>query len=58
MADLVAEFEAIRLAARDPEADPHRIQIPDSGAFAAVFVMIDRSWALCLPLAPGDCMLI
>ena len=35
MADLVAEFEAIRRAARDPEAEPHRIEMPDAGAFAA-----------------------
>ena len=35
MADLLAEIEAIRRAARDPEAEPHRIEIPDAGAFAA-----------------------
>ena len=35
MADLVAEFEAIRRAARDPGAQLHRIEIPDAGAFAA-----------------------
>ncbi len=35
MADLVAEIEAIRRAARDPEARPHRIELPDAGAFAA-----------------------
>ena len=35
MADLIAEFEAIRSAARDPEAEPHRIETRDAGAFAA-----------------------
>ena len=35
MADLAAEFEAIRSAARDPEAEPYRIETPDAGAFAA-----------------------
>ena len=35
MADLVAEIEAIRRAARDPEAAPRRIELPDAGAFAA-----------------------
>ena len=35
MADLIAEFEAIRRAARDPAAQPYRIEIPDAGAFAA-----------------------
>ena len=35
MADLVAEIEAIRRAARDPEAGPRRIELPDAGAFAA-----------------------
>ena len=35
MADLIAEFEAIRSAARDPEAEPYRIETPDAGAFAA-----------------------
>jgi len=35
MADLMAEFEAIRRAARDPEAEPHRIEMPDVGAFAS-----------------------
>ncbi len=35
MADLVAEIEAIRRAARDPEAQLHRIELPDAGAFAA-----------------------
>ena len=35
MADLVAEIEAIRRAARDPGAQPHRIELPDVGAFAA-----------------------
>ena len=35
MADLAAEIEAIRSAARDPEAEPHRIETPDAGAFAA-----------------------
>ncbi len=35
MADLAAEFEAIRSAARDPKAKPCRIEIPDAGAFAA-----------------------
>ena len=35
MADLVAEFEAIRRAARDAQAEPHRIEMPDAGAFAA-----------------------
>ncbi|MDE0407439.1 MAG: hypothetical protein OXN81_06220, partial [Alphaproteobacteria bacterium] len=35
MADLIAEFEAIRRAARDPEAELHRIELPDAGAFAA-----------------------
>ncbi len=35
MADLIAEFEAIRSAARDPEAKPYRIETPDAGAFAA-----------------------
>ncbi|MYE01983.1 MAG: hypothetical protein F4Y03_12040 [Alphaproteobacteria bacterium] len=35
MADLMAEFEAIRSAARDPEAEPYRIETPDAGAFAA-----------------------
>ena len=36
MADLVAEIEAIRRAARDPETGPRRIELPDAGAFAAV----------------------
>ncbi len=31
MADLIAEFEAIRR----PQADPHRIELSDAGAFAA-----------------------
>ena len=35
MADLIAEFEAIRSAARDPEAKPYRIETPDAGAFEA-----------------------
>lgn len=35
MADLIAEFEAIRRAARDPKTQPHRVEIPDAGAFAA-----------------------
>ena len=35
MADLVAEIEAIRRAARDPEKGPRRIELPDAGAFAA-----------------------
>ena len=35
MADLVGEFEAIRRAARDAQAEPHRIEMPDAGAFAA-----------------------
>ena len=35
MADLVGEIEAIRRAARDPEAGPRRIELPDAGAFAA-----------------------
>ena len=35
MADLVAEIEAIRRAARDPEAGPRLIELPDAGAFAA-----------------------
>ncbi len=35
IADLIAEFEAIRRAARDPQAEPHRIELPDAGAFAA-----------------------
>ena len=35
MADLIAEIEAIRSAARDPGAQPHRIELPDAGAFAA-----------------------
>ena len=35
MADLVAEIEAIRRAARDPETGPRRIELPDAGAFAA-----------------------
>ena len=35
MADLIAEFEAIRSAARDPKAEPYRIETPDAGAFAA-----------------------
>ena len=35
MADLVAEIEAIRRAARDPDAGPRRIELPDAGAFAA-----------------------
>ena len=35
MADLIAEFDAIRSAARDPEAKPYRIETPDAGAFAA-----------------------
>ena len=35
MADLVAEIEAIRRAARDPRAPPHRIELAQAGAFAA-----------------------
>ena len=35
MADLIAEFEVIRSAARDPEAKPYRIETPDVGAFPA-----------------------
>lgn len=35
MADLIAEFEAIRSAARNAEIEPYRIEIPDAGAFAA-----------------------
>ena len=35
IADLIAEFEAIRRAARDPQAAPHRIELSDAGAFAA-----------------------
>ncbi len=35
MADLTAEIEAIRRAARDPKAQPHRIELSDAGAFAA-----------------------
>ncbi len=35
MADLIAEIEAIRSAARDPGAQPHRIELADAGAFAA-----------------------
>ena len=35
MADLVGEIEAIRRDARDPEAGPRRIELPDAGAFAA-----------------------
>ncbi len=35
MADLIAEFEAIRSAARDPAAKPYRIETPDAGAFEA-----------------------
>ena len=36
MADLAAEFEAIRSAARDPKAQPHRIELADAGAFPAI----------------------
>lgn len=35
MVDLIAEFEAIRRAARDPRGRSYRIEIPDAGAFAA-----------------------
>ena len=35
MADLIAEIEAIRSAASDPGAPPHRIELADAGAFAA-----------------------